>query len=64
MREELERFEGTAVVMVSSLQYKCRAAPYEAAMLIDAVPPRRGVRERSQVLLFASEGAPLPVAGR
>ena len=64
LRDDLERFEGgTVVVAVSSLPYKCPAAPYEAAMLIDAVLRRRGVREQTELLLFAPEPAPLPVAG-
>ena len=54
---------GRAVVAVSSLPYKCPAAPYEAALLIEATLRRRGVRERSEVVVFTPEPQPMPVAG-
>lgn len=63
-RDALLDFDGgTVAVAVASLPYKCPAAAYEAALLVDALLRRRGVRERSQVRLFVPEGAPLPVAG-
>jgi len=54
---------GRAVVAVSSLPYKCPAAPYEAALLIEAALRRRGIRERSEVVVFTPEPQPMPVAG-
>jgi sulfide:quinone oxidoreductase len=54
---------GRAVVAVSSLPYKCPAAPYEAALLIEAALRRRGVREQSEVVVFTPEPQPMPVAG-
>lgn len=62
--EDLARFEGGRVmVLVSALPYKCPAAPYEAAMLLDDALRRRDIRGRSQVEVFTPEMLPMPVAG-
>ncbi|MDP6605749.1 MAG: FAD/NAD(P)-binding oxidoreductase [Dehalococcoidia bacterium] len=63
-RDALRDFDGgTVAIAVASMPYKCPAAPYEAAMLADAVLRKRGVRDRCVVRLSAPEPAPLPVAG-
>ena len=54
---------GRVVVAVSALPFKCPAAPYEAAFLIDAELRRRGLRDRSAIELHTPEPAPMPVAG-
>lgn len=54
---------GRVIVAVTSLPYKCPAAPYEAALLIEDQLRRRGVRERSEVMVFTPEPQPMPVAG-
>jgi sulfide:quinone oxidoreductase len=60
----LEHFEGGRVlVMISALPYKCPAAPYEAAMLLDDALRKRGLRGRCQVEVFTPEAQPMPVAG-
>jgi len=60
----LESFRGGRVVVaVSALPYKCPAAPYEAALLLDDELRRRGLRESSQIDLFTPEQQPMPVAG-
>lgn len=62
--QALTRFEGGRVlVLVSALPYKCPAAPYKAAMLVDDALRRRGIRSRSQVEVFTPEAQPMPVAG-
>lgn len=62
--QSLTRFQGgRVVVLVSALPYKCPAAPYEAAMLLDDALRRRGLRSRSQVEVFTPEVQPMPVAG-
>lgn len=64
LREALERFQGGRVsVAIASLPYKCPAAPYETAMLIDGYLRKRGLRGASQIDLFTPEPLPLPVAG-
>jgi sulfide:quinone oxidoreductase len=54
---------GRIVVAITSLPYKCPAAPYEAALLIEDHLRRRGLRSRSEVLVFTPEVQPMPVAG-
>ncbi len=54
---------GRLVVLVSGLPYKCPAAPYEAAMLLDDALRHRGIRARCQVDVFTPELLPMPVAG-
>ena len=61
---ELERIEsGRILVATASPVYRCPAAPYEAAFLIDSVLRRRGVRDRVEVVVHAAEPAPMGVAG-
>lgn len=55
--------EGRVAVMVSATPYKCPAAPYEAAMLIEDALRRRGIRDRCQVQVFTPEPQPMLVAG-
>jgi sulfide:quinone oxidoreductase len=65
LRDALARFrEGRVVVLIAGLPFKCPAAPYEAAMLIEASLRERGLRERSQVDVYTPETLPMPVAGR
>jgi sulfide:quinone oxidoreductase len=54
---------GRTVVAVTKLPYKCPAAPYEAALLIEDALRRRGVRGKSEVVVFTPEPQPMPVAG-
>jgi sulfide:quinone oxidoreductase len=61
---ELARIEsGRVVVVTAAPLYKCPAAPYEAALLIDSGLRARGVRDRVQVVVRSAEPAPMPVAG-
>jgi len=60
----LRQFDGGRIaVLVSSLPYKCPAAPYETAFLAEALLRRRGVRERSSVAVYTPEPLPMPTAG-
>jgi sulfide:quinone oxidoreductase len=54
---------GRIVVMTAAPAYKCPAAPYEAAMLIEAFCRKRGLREAVQIDVYAAEPAPMGVAG-
>lgn len=54
---------GKVAVVVSAMPYKCPAAPYEAAMLIDDALRRRHIRDRSQIQVFTPEPQPMLVAG-
>jgi sulfide:quinone oxidoreductase len=60
----LQRFEGGRVaVSVSAMPYKCPAAPYETALLLDDHLRRRGIRDRCEVEVFTPEVLPMGVAG-
>lgn len=62
LRDELLSFRGGRVlVVVAAMPFKCPAAPYEAAFLIDDLLRRRGVSARVDVV--TAEPQPLPVAG-
>jgi len=62
--EALRGFAGGRVaVLVCRLPYKCPAAPYETALLADALLRRRGTRQRSSVAVYTPEPQPMPVAG-
>ena len=54
---------GRVVVLVSRLPYKCPAAPYETALLSEALLRKRGVRERSSIEVYTPEPFPMPTAG-
>lgn len=54
---------GRIVVLTAVPAYKCPAAPYEAAMLLEYDCRRRGVRADVRIDLFAAEPGPMGVAG-
>ena len=64
IRDALDRFAGGRIIILTAApQYKCPAAPYEAAMLVDSYLRERGLREKTSVELFAAEARPMFVAG-
>lgn len=54
---------GRILVLTAAPAYKCPAAPYEAAMLIDALLRKRGRRAAAEVSLHSAEPGPMGVAG-
>jgi sulfide:quinone oxidoreductase len=54
---------GRLVVMTAAPAYKCPAAPYEAAMLLESELRKRGVRGQVTIDLYAAEPGPMGVAG-
>lgn len=54
---------GRLALLTAAPAYKCPAAPYEAAMLIEAALRRRGMRDRVQMDLYAAEPGPMAVTG-
>lgn len=63
LRRAIEEFEtGRVVVMIASVPFKCPPAPYEAALLVEAMLRKRGVRRNAEVHLTTPEPYPLPVA--
>ena len=54
---------GRIIVLTATPAYKCPAAPYEAAMLIESALRQRGMRDRVQLDLYAAEPGPMAVTG-
>ncbi len=64
LRDALDAFAGgRLVVLTAAPLYKCPAAPYEAAMLLEAYLRKRKVRDATQLDLYAAEPGPMGVAG-
>ena len=64
LRDALATFEGGRIVLViAGLPYKCPAAPYEAAMLLEGYFHSRHLRHKVELSIYSPEPAPLPVAG-
>ena len=64
VRDALAGFTGGRVVMLTATPaYKCPAAPYEAALLVEDFLRRRGLAERTTFSFFAAEPQPMAVTG-
>lgn len=64
IRAALETFTGGRIVVLTAAPgYKCPAAPYEAAMLVEAFCRQRGLRGKTEIAIHAAEPAPMPVVG-
>ena len=64
LRSALAGFEGGRVaVLVSATPYKCPAAPYETALLLDDHFRRQRMRDRVEIQVYTPEPAPMGVAG-
>ncbi|MBI5893248.1 MAG: NAD(P)/FAD-dependent oxidoreductase [Deltaproteobacteria bacterium] len=64
LRDALKGFSGGKVaILISSMPYKCPAAPYESALLIDYYLRKRNLRNVSDIQIYTSEPLPMPTAG-
>jgi sulfide:quinone oxidoreductase len=64
LRDRLTTFEGGRVALVvASMPFKCPAAPYEGAFLLESHFRARGMRDRVEMDVFTPEKLPMPVAG-
>jgi sulfide:quinone oxidoreductase len=60
----LETFTGGTIgVLIPALPFKCPAAPYEAAFLVEALCRAKHVRDKAEIHLFTPEHQPMPIAG-
>lgn len=60
----LSSFEGGRIALLTAAPaYKCPAAPYEAAMLVEAFLRKRGLRSKTEIEFYAAEPGPMGVAG-
>lgn len=55
--------KGKVVVLVCSMPFKCPAAPYEAAMLLESDFRKRGLARNVSVEIYSPEPGPMPVTG-
>ncbi len=61
---ELLKFQGGRIVIaICRKPYKCPAAPYEAALIVDDMLRRRGIRTMVEIEIVTWEPAPMPTAG-
>ena len=64
LRDDLKLFRGGKVaVVISSLPFKCPAAPYEAAFLLEEYFQKSGVRDKTEISIFTPETLPIPATG-
>jgi sulfide:quinone oxidoreductase len=64
IRDALARFAaGRIAVLTATPQYKCPAAPYEAALLVESYLRERGRRDKVTIDFYAAEPGPMMVAG-
>jgi sulfide:quinone oxidoreductase len=63
-RDALDAFQGRDIAIgVSRTPFKCPAAPYEAALLVEHRLRKKGIRDKVNIRFFTPEGLPLPSAG-
>ncbi|GMQ90298.1 MAG: FAD/NAD(P)-binding oxidoreductase [Gammaproteobacteria bacterium] len=55
--------EGRIVVVVGGIPFKCPAAPYEAAMLLEYDCRKRKIRDAVQIEVYSPEPGPMSVIG-
>lgn len=64
LRDAVHSFQGGQIALViASLPYKCPAAPYEGAMLLEGFFHSRRIRHKVQLSIYTPEPQPMPVAG-
>lgn len=63
-RDAFAQIQSGRIALLTAIPaYKCPAAPYEAAMLIESALRKRGIRERTQIDLYTAEPGPMGVTG-
>jgi sulfide:quinone oxidoreductase len=64
LRRAMANFSGGGlVIMTTAPGYKCPAAPYEAAMLLEDYCRSHNLRDKTRIELYAAEPGPMAVAG-
>jgi sulfide:quinone oxidoreductase len=56
--------EGSVVVSILGGPFKCPPAPFEAALIVDELARRRGVRDDVRIVISTPQPMTLPVAGK
>lgn len=55
--------EGRVTIVVAGMLYKCPAAPYEGAMLLEGYFHSRHIRHNMEIAIYTPEPHPMPVGG-
>ena len=64
IQDQLKGFEaGKIAVLVAGTPFRCPAAPYEAALLVEAWAREHGIRDLVDIDLYTPESIPMAVAG-
>ena len=64
IQDQLKGFAGgKIVILVAGTPFRCPAAPYEAAFLVEAWTREHGIRDQVEVDLYTPESIPMAVAG-
>ena len=62
--EAIKNFSGgTIIILIAGMPFKCPAAPYELAFLIDSFFKDRNIRDRISIEIYTPETLPMPTAG-
>lgn len=64
VRDVLPRFSsGKIAILIAGIPFKCPAAPYELAFLLDSFFKKREKRQRIEIAIYTPETLPMPTAG-
>ena len=64
LQKEIAEFKsGRVAIVIAGLPYKCPAAPYEGAMLLEGFFHARHIRHDVDLAIYTPEPSPMPVAG-
>ena len=64
LRRAMANFSGgRLVIMTTAPAYKCPAAPYEAAMLLEDYCRSHNLKDKTRIELYSAEPGPMAVAG-
>lgn len=63
LRDALAGFQGGSIaIVIAGMPFKCPAAPYEGALLLDYYFQRRGLRQGVDLQVYTPEPRPMPIA--
>jgi sulfide:quinone oxidoreductase len=64
LRDAVASFPGGRIaIAIAGLPYKCPAAPFEGAMLLEGYFHSRHIRHKVEIAIYTPEPHPMPVAG-
>lgn len=62
--DAIQKFSsGKIIILISSLPFKCPAAPYEMGFLLDAFFKNKGIRDKIEIEIYTPENLPMSTAG-